>query len=523
MNMKSTRQNRIQPSYLSRKVCTPEDAAALITPGANVGMSGFTGAGYPKAVPAALARRITEENDAGRPFRISVWTGASTAPELDGALAAVDGIELRLPYQSDPISREKINSGQMEYIDVHLSHVAQMVWEGFLGPLDFAVIEAVGLTGDGELIPSTSIGNNKTWIDQARYVIVEINSRQSEELDGMHDIYYGMTLPPNRMPINMTAPGERIGVPHLLCPASKIVAIVETDVPDRNNPFSPTDPISERIADNVIDFLENEAAHGRLPRNLLPIQSGVGNIANAVLDGFQNSPFERLTAYTEVVQDGMLRLLESGKLVMASATALSLSTEAADVLNGRLPYYRERIILRPQEISNHPEIIRRLGCLAMNGMVEADIYGNINSTHIMGTKIQNGIGGSGDFTRNAYISMFVSPSLAKGGAISSIVPMVSHVDHTEHDVHVIITDQGIADLRGLAPRRRARKIIDNCAHPDYRPALHDYFERALKDSYGKHTPHLLEEALSWHSRFLNDGTMVAGTAPTQALAVPAQS
>jgi succinyl-CoA:acetate CoA-transferase len=186
-----------------------------------------------------------------------------------------------------------------------------------------------------------------------------------------------------------------------------------------------------------------------------------------------------------------------------------LSSEAHHQFTSRLPYYRPRVILRPQEISNHPEIIRRLGCLAINGMVEADIYGNVNSSHIMGTRIQNGIGGSGDFARNAYLSIFVSPSVAKGGAISSIVPMASHVDHTEHDVHVIVTEQGVADLRGLAPRRRARKIIDNCAHPDFRAALDDYFQRALATSYGKHTPHLLHEALAWHSRFLTDGTMIA--------------
>ena len=91
-------------------------------------------------------------------------------------------------------------------------------------------------------------------------------------------------------------------------------------------------------------------------------------------------------------------------------------------------------------------------------MIEADIYGNVNSTHIMGSSIQNGIGGSGDFARNAYISMFLSPSTAKSGAISCIVPMVSHVDHTEHDVHVIVTEQGARRparpaRRGAAPSR----------------------------------------------------------------------
>ena len=143
----------------------------------------------------------------------------------------------------------------------------------------------------------------------------------------------------------------------------------------------------------------------------------------------------------------------------------------------------------------------------MNGMIEADIYGNVNSTHVMGSRIQNGIGGSGDFARNAYISIFLTPSVAKAGTISCLVPMVSHVDHTEHDVHVIVTEQGLADLRGLAPRRRAQRLIDNCAHPDYKDALQDYFDRALAATLGKHTPHVLDEVMSWHTRYLNQGTM----------------
>ena len=114
----------------------------------------------------------------------------------------------------------------------------------------------------------------------------------------------------------------------------------------------------------------------------------------------------------------------------------------------------------------------------MNSMIEADIYGNINSTHVMGTGMMNGIGGSGDFARNGYLSFFVTPSVAKDGKISCIVPMCSHVDHTEHDTQIIVTEQGLADLRGLSPKQRAQVIIDQCAHPDYRDQLQDYFDRA---------------------------------------------
>ena len=499
--------SRILNAEMRSKIMSAEAAAKLILPGETVGMSGFTGAGYPKAVPLALAQHITDTHARGEAFRIGVWTGASTAPELDGALAKVDGIEMRLPYQSDPTCRARINAGEMEYLDIHLSHVAQFVWSGFLGKLDTALVEVAGITEDGHLIPSSSIGNNKTWLDMADKIILEVNSMQNPLLEGMHDVYYGTHLPPHRLPVPIIKSSDRIGEPYFKVDPKKVVAIVETSSPDRNSPFNPPDANSQKIAEHILEFLAWEVKKGRLPENLLPLQSGVGNIPNAVLAGLNKGNFENLTAYTEVLQDGMLDMLDSGKLVCASATALSLSPDALARFNSNLDRYRQSIILRTQEISNHPEVIRRLGVIAMNGLIEADIYGNVNSTHVMGTQIMNGIGGSGDFARNAWLSIFMTPSTAKGGAISSIVPMVSHVDHTEHDVQVIVTEQGLADLRGLSPKKRARLIIENCAHPAFKPGLLDYYERALRDSPGKHTPHLLNEAFLWHQNYLGKGRM----------------
>ena len=499
--------SRIANAALRAKVMGAQDAAALIRSGMTLGLSGFTGSGYPKAVPLALAERIETAHGAGQPFRVRVWTGASTGPELDGALAKADGIEFRLPYNSDPVAREKINCGEMDYFDMHLSQVAPMAWQGFLGPLDMAVVEVSGIRPDGSLIPSSSIGNNKTWLDRADKVILEVNRWQSGELEGMHDIYYGTALPPNRVPIPLVKPQDRIGEPYLRCDPDKIVAIVETESPDRNLPYAPPDRTASAIAGHLIEFLRHEVARGRLPPSLLPLQSGVGNITNAVLSGLLDAPFDNLTAYTEVIQDGMIDLIDAGKLTLASATAFSVSPEAAAKLNADMARYRDRMILRPQEISNHPELVRRLGCIAMNGLIEADIYGNVNSTHIMGSRIQNGIGGSGDFARNAFVSIFMTPSTAKGGAISAIVPQASHVDHITQDVQVIVTEQGLADLRALSPKQRARTIIANCAHPDFRPALEDYFLRALAGSYGQQSPCLPGEALSWHQRFVDTGSM----------------
>ena len=499
--------SRIRSAALRSKIMSAEAAAALIPPNSTVGMSGFTGSGYPKVVAPALAARIEAEHAKGNPFRLKVWTGASTGPELDGALARADGIEFRLPYNSDPVAREKINRGEMEYLDMHLSQVAPMAWQGFLGPLETAVIEVSGVREDGSLIPSSSVGNNKTWLERAGRVILEVNAWQHEALEGMHDIYYGTALPPHRVPIPLIRADDRIGQPTFRCDPAKVVAVVETHAADRNAPFSPPDDTARAIAGHLLEFLSHEVKVGRLPPSLLPLQSGVGNIANAVLTGLVDAPFEGMTAYTEVIQDGMLELLDSGKLRVASATAFSLSPEAAADLNARMDAFRDRIILRPQEISNHPELIRRLGCIAMNGLLEADIYGNVNSTHVMGSRIQNGIGGSGDFARNAFISVFMTPSTAKGGRISAIVPHASHVDHITQDVQVLVTEQGLADLRGLSPKQRARVIIANCAHPDYRPRLQDYYDRALKGSYGLQSPTLLDEALGWHQRFVETGTM----------------
>ncbi|SNC62398.1 succinyl-CoA:acetate CoA-transferase [Kytococcus aerolatus] len=502
--------SRIHHSGLRSKVMSAEEAAAFIRPGTTVGMSGFTGSGSPTAVPLALAERIRAAHDRGEEFRINLHTGASTSPEMDGALAEVDGVALRAPFQSDPAMRAKINAGEIDYVDTHLSHLAQTVWNGFYGPMHTAVVEISAIREDGTLVPSSSVGNNKTWLDLAEQVILEVNSWQSADLEGLHDVYYGTALPPSRKPVMITAPSDRIGQPYFEVDPAKVVAVVETHAPDRNSPFKPADDDSIAIAQHLIEFFEHEVAQGRYDERLLPLQSGVGNIANAVMAELVKSRFKGLTAYTEVVQDGMLDALDSGTLATASATAFSLSTEAAERFNDTVAAYRDKLILRTQEISNHPEVVRRLGILAMNGMLEADLYGNVNSTHLMGTKMMNGLGGSGDFARNAFTSFFLTPSTAKNGDISCIVPMVSHVDHTEHDVHVVVTEQGLADLRGLSPRQRARLIIEKCAHPDYRPALEDYYERALKGSDGLHTPHLLGEALSWHQRFLDTGSMKQG-------------
>ena len=496
---------RIANQKLRGKIMSAAEAAEFIGHGAKIGMSGFTGAAYPKEMPTAIAERAKEAHARGDEFAIDLYTGASTAPDCDGVLAEADALRFRMPYQSDPIMRKKINAGEMKYADMHLSHSAQQVSEGFFGKLDFAIVEAARITEEGHIVPSSGVGNNVEYLDAADKIIIEVNYWQPVDLEGMADVYRVQSRP-NRTAIPINNPGDRVGTTYIDIDTDKVVAVIETDSPDRNSPFKPIDDVSQRIAGNFLDFLEGEVAGGRLAYDGYVMQSGVGNVPNAVMAGLLDSKFENIQAYTEVIQDGMVDLIDAGKMTVASATSFSLSPEYAERMNKEAARYRESIITRPLQVSNHPEVIRRVGLIATNGMIEADIYGNVNSTNVSGSRIMNGIGGSGDFTRNGFISSFITPSLAKDGAISAIVPFASHIDHTEHDVMVVISEYGYADLRGLAPRDRAKKMIA-IAHPDYRPLLEEYVERATSGGRPMHTPHDLATAFSFHQNLAEHGTM----------------
>ena len=493
--------DRVRNKDLQARIVTAEEAAAFIKPGMSIGMSGFTASAYPKAIPLALAERMKKE-----PFTVDIWTGASTGPELDDTLAAVHGIKKRLPYQTDNILRSEINDGSVDYLDLHLSESAQLARVGYLGKLDLAIVEAVAITEEGNIIPSTSLGNAASYVQQADIVIVEVNTTQPLELEGMHDVYVPLD-PPNRLPIPIVQADDRVGTPFIPCTPDKIKYIVPCDIKDGTRDLAAIDENSKKMSHFTLEFLNAEIKAGRMPKNLLPLQSGVGNVANAVMAGFVDSDLEDLTVYTEVIQDGMLDLIDAGKLNFASGTAFSPSPAGMERFYKDVEKYKKYLLLRPQEISNSPEVVHRLGVIAMNTALEVDIYGNVNSTHVTGTKMMNGIGGSGDFARNAFLTIFYTPSIAKNGAISSIVPMCSHIDHTEHDVDVIITEQGIADLRGLAPRARALEIINNCVHPDYKPVLLDYYNRAVEATEHAHTPHIIKEALSFHEKFIETKSM----------------
>lgn len=482
---------------------TAAEAASLIQHDDVIGFSGFTAAGAAKAVPTAIAARAEQFHLDAKPFQIGVLTGASTGPSLDGALARAQAIKFRTPYQSDPDLRASINAGRTHFFDMHLSQLPQYVRYGFLGELDFAIVEAADVSVDGKILLTTSVGASPSFLQKAKKVIIELNRYHPKELIGFHDIYQ-LESPPHCRPIPLERANDRIGTQRVWVDPKKIVGIVETHLPNESKDFTAATAVTQRIGDHVAAFLAAELRAGRIPRDFLPIQSGVGNVANAVLASLGAHPdIPRFDMYSEVLQDSVIELIQRERCRFASGVSLSVSQSMLDQIYADLASFKGKFLLRPQEITNHPEIIRRLGIISINTALEVDVFGNVNSTHVLGQKMMNGIGGSGDFTRNAYISLFTCPSTAKGGCISAIVPTCSHMDHSEHSVQVVVTEHGVADLRGKDPRERALCIIHQCADPQYRDALLSCFTL----SQSGHTPQSFRSAYSFHEAFLETGDM----------------
>ena len=485
------------------KFVTAEEAASHINNGDVIGFSGFTPAGSPKAVPTALAKRAEAFHAEGKEFKVGMYTGASTGDSLDGALARANAILFRTPYQSNKDLRTALNNNDAPYFDMHLSTIAQELRYGFMPKPTFAILEVCDFNAEGELVLTTAVGISPTVAHLADHIILEWNHNHPKELRGFHDIYEPQD-PPYRKEIPVYKPSDRIGSPVVKVDPKKILCVVETNRNDEVGGFTPVDEVTAKIGENVALFLANEIKAGRIPKEFLPIQSGVGNIANAVLGSLgANKDIPPFEMFTEVIQDAVIDLMFSGDIKFASGSSLTVTPDVLNKIYANLEFFRDKLVLRPTEVSNNPELARRMGLITINTALEADIFGNVNSTHVLGQKMMNGLGGSGDFTRNAYISIFTTPSDAKGGKISSIVPMVSHVDHSEHSVKVLITEYGIADLRGKSPIQRANEIIDNCVAPEYKEDLRNYLKLTTK----VHTPQNLSACFAMHNQFSKTGSM----------------
>lgn len=517
MTVSQLLKQRVRYAPYLQKVRTPEELIPLFKNGQYIGWSGFTGVGSPKAVPHALVDHV-EQNDLQGKLQFNLFVGASAGPE-ENRWAEHNMILRRAPHQVGKPIAAGINEGRILFFDKHLSMFPQDLTYGFYTRnrtdgkiLDYTIIEATAIKEDGSIVPGPSVGGSPEFISCSDKVIIEVNTA-TPSFEGLHDIDMPVN-PPFRQPYPYTTVDQKNGLDSIPVDPERVVAIVESTERDKVPPNTPSDESSRAIASHLVEFFENEVKHGRMPENLHPLQSGIGNIANAVIEGLAGASFKHLNVWTEVLQDSFLDLFENGSLDYATATSIRLTEAGFERFFENWDSFSKKLCLRSQVVSNNPEIIRRLGVIAMNTPVEVDIYAHANSTNVMGSRMLNGLGGSADFLRNAKLSIMHAPAArptkTDPTGISTIVPMASHVDQTEHDLDVVVTDQGLADLRGLAPRERAREIIKHCAHPDYQSILIDYLERS--EHYAAkhrclHEPHMLKNAHKFHINLAEKGTM----------------
>lgn len=484
-------ENRILNSEMRNLVMSAEEAAAKIKSGMVMATSGF-GTGYPKAIPTALS-------ESGHAKDLTLINGAARGDRHVGAMAKAGILSRGYGFQYNDTMRAAINEGGVLFSDIHLGQFIDKIRRGVFGHIDVAIIECCKIREDGSLVPTMSAGITEAVAELADMILIEINEDLPVEIEGFHD--FG--VPAGRI---IKAPAERAGVPYIKIDPKKVAGIVMTNMPDTDLYYPEVTELYDKLSGNVIKVLKNEIANGGIPEKFT-FQSGMGVVANLVLVGLVGQGFKGLKMYTEVVSDQALFAVREGIISEVTSTTLDITPIGFEDLYRNLDFFKEHLVLRPLNITNSAQQIIAEDLVSMNTAWEADIYGNVNSSHAMGVQLINGLGGSNDFARNAKLTIFTTPSTAKHDAISRIVPMVPHVDSTEHDVDIIVTDQGFADLRGLSPKERVAKIIDNCAHPDYRQQLWDYYNGALEMCGPCQTPHDLTKSLSWYQRYFETGTM----------------
>jgi len=299
---------------------TADEAAALIPDGAMVAVGGFTPAGAPKAVPRALARRARQLHEAGAAFQVKLLSGASTGAACDDELARAEAVSWRAPYMTSAPLRELANTGKLEFVDMHLSHVAQAVMEGFLGPVDFAVVEATEVTRDGRVYLTTGIGNAPTFLHGAKKVIVELNDRKS----------FRGYLNPTRLgqldPLDLlTKDGEHQELPLSRIRSIYFVRDFEEDFQPERRAF-----LSRPKLDGLwlrLRFLDGQSLEGVVPNDLLSLLDNGIQITPPDLNSNTDRIFVPRTALSEVTVLGVVGIARR-KPAAAAAGQPTLFDEA---------------------------------------------------------------------------------------------------------------------------------------------------------------------------------------------------
>ncbi|KAK4705081.1 hypothetical protein P7C70_g1127, partial [Phenoliferia sp. Uapishka_3] len=415
-------QQRVRRPNLLNKLTTAEelpenDGKKLIS------LLAQTASESSRVQPAALADHVENNNlqaDPATKLQFNLFVGASTGPEVEDRWAKLDMIRFRAPHQVGKEVAKGINSGRIDFAgeivylltkdlapladlsfvktstclcSLRILHTDVCLFFSYVFSaalttarskdyalnkkhgepkkhLDWAIVEATAITEDGKIVPGASVGATPEILQSAEKIIIEVNTKiPSFEGEALSLFKQKLSL------IELiTSPSQRIGETAIQIDLDRVVAVIEADRPDNTGGNAPETEDSKAIARHLIEFLQSEVTDGRLPKNLLPLQSGIGNVANSIIGGLADGPFEDVQVWTEVLQDTFIRFLDSGKLSFATATSIRFSPEGFDHFYKNWASYKDRLLLRSQQVANSPEIIRRLGVIAMMDGIDLETW-----------------------------------------------------------------------------------------------------------------------------------------------------
>ncbi|MFZ8795236.1 MAG: acetyl-CoA hydrolase/transferase C-terminal domain-containing protein [Acidilobaceae archaeon] len=491
--------SRVKDVDLMDKVMDAEDAVKKFVAGSKaIAISGMTGTGYPKVVPMAMSEYVERT---GEKFDVVVYGAGTVGVDLEEYLSRI-GVRRRFPIgASAEVTRKLVNSREFEAYDMWLTEYSRWLRDDVLtrrfSGIDIAIVEATGVTEEG-LVLGTSVDASPVFIEKARGVIVELSLVKPYML-GLHDIY----VPKINEVIPVRSALDRIGDRVVKIPKSKVVAVVPSTIDDQRGAYSPGGDIDRRVVENIIDFLSKEASEDpNLRTDYVTLQPAAGPIASLLADRIHEIGFS-LSIWGEVASVRWLKTLSGNVKAISGSAIYTLPGDERlrEEFYENIDEFEDGVVLRPQAISNSPEIISRFYHINVQQAIEVDVYGQVNITYI-GDRFIVGVGGSGDHAKASYITIVALPSIT-GSGLSRVVPLVYHVDLVDHDVDIIVTDQGWADLRGLSPLEKARAIIEECAHPSYKDMLWDYLETVVKKT--GHRPVDLRKAVEFREKLFTSG------------------
>lgn len=424
----------VEESLIEQKRLTAEQAVAMVRPDMRVYLGG--GAGIPQVVEAALAECVRNLTEVEIVHVLTFAGGAYLQPGMERAFR-------HRALFAGANAREAINSGRADYVPVFLSEIPRLFREGSL-PLDVAFIQVSPPDEHGFCSYGIEVGVTKPAAESAKLLIAEINPRMPRVL----------------------------GDSFIHISQIDYVVLVDYALPEAHPPK--VTAVHERIGEIIAELVPDEAT----------LQLGIGALPNAVLaklDGKRD-----LGIHSELFSDGVVDLVEAG-VVTNGAKSIHRGKIVAGFAFGTQRLYdftrdNAMIELHPTDYVNDPFVIaQNKKMTAINSAIEVDLSGQVCADSV-GTRIYSGIGGQLDFVRGAARSeggkaIIALPSTAKGG-ISRIVPRLrdgAGVVTTRGDIHYVVTEYGVANLRGKSLRERAADLI-RVAHPDHRDELR-YFSR----------------------------------------------